>query len=185
MRWQCAARLYREIEDGCVVYTFIIETNEGIQNELLCDAAGFKDYLYLLSSLYTGVEKGPDYRPISRMGKQNLFQVVKNFSWLDRIKIFTRKNDLTKPDTAKFDFEGDLNHPFTELKTVPREKVRLLKDYAKLRGATVNDVLLTAYIRTLYQYFGRVVAVPRVVDLRKYPPNRKAGSISISHGEGS
>lgn len=146
-------------------------------NHMLCDAAGFKDYLYLLSSIYTGVEKDPDYRPVSIMGRRDLFQVVKNFSWLDRIKIFTGKNDLTKPDTAKFDFEGDPSRPFTEMKTVPREKVRLLKDYAKLRGATVNDVLLTAYIRTLYQYFGRVVAVPCAVDLRKYLPNRKAGSI--------
>lgn len=96
---------------------------------------------------------------------------------IDRIKIFTGSNDMTKPDAAKFDFEGDLNRPFIEMKTVPREKVGLLKDYAKLHGATVNDVLLTAYIRTLYRHFGRVVSVPCAVDLRKYLPNRKAGSI--------
>lgn len=146
-------------------------------NHMICDAAGFKDYLYLLSSIYTGVEKDPGYCPVPLTGKRNLRQIMKTFSWFDRLKIFTGNNDMTKPDTAKFDFEGDLKHPFIEMKTIPREKVRQLKDYAKLRGATVNDVLLTAYIRTLYQQFGRVVAVPCAVDLRKYLPNRKAGSI--------
>lgn len=146
-------------------------------NHMICDAAGFKEYLSFLSSIYTGVEKDPKYRPVPLTGNRDLRQVVKTFSWSDRIKIFTGSNDMTKPDTAKFDFEGDLNRPFIEMKTVPREKVRLLKDYAKLHGATVNDVLLTAYIRTLYQRFGRVVAVPCAVDLRKYLPNRKAGSI--------
>ena len=146
-------------------------------NHMICDAAGFKEYLSFLSSIYTGVEKDPKYRPVPLTGNRDLRQVVKTFSWSDRIKIFTGSNDMTKPDTAKFDFEGDLNRPFIEMKTVPREKVRLLKDYAKLHGATVNDVLLTAYIRTLYQHLGRVVAVPCAVDLRKYLPNRKAGSI--------
>jgi len=146
-------------------------------NHMICDAAGFKDYLTLLSSIYSGVEKDPSYHPASLIGKRNLAQVMRTFSWIDRIKIFTGKNDMTKPDTAKFDFEGDLNHPFIEMKTVSRDKVRLLKDYARMHGATVNDVLLTAYIRALYQYFGRTVAVPCAVDLRKYLPNRKAGSI--------
>lgn len=146
-------------------------------NHMLCDAAGFKDYLSLLSSIYTGVEKDPGYCPVPLTGKRNLRQIMKTFSWFDRLKIFTGNNDMTKPDTAKFDFEGDLKHPFIEMKTIPREKVRPLKDYAKLHGATVNDVLLTAYIRALYQQFGRVVAVPCTVDLRKYLPNRKAGSI--------
>ena len=146
-------------------------------NHMICDAAGFKDYLYLLSSTYTGVRKDPGYRPEALTGKRNLGQVMGTFSWLDRIKIFTGKNDMAKPDTAEFDFEGDLNHPFIEMKIVPRDKIMLLKNYAKKHGATVNDVLLAAYIRVLYQYFGRVVAVPCAVDLRKYLPNRKAGSI--------
>jgi NRPS condensation-like uncharacterized protein len=36
---------------------------------------------------------------------------------------------------------------------------------------------MTAYIRALYQHFGRIVALPCAVDLRKYLPDRKAGSI--------
>lgn len=146
-------------------------------NHMICDAAGFKDYLYWLSSIYTGVEKDPDYRPVSLTGKRNLGQVMRTFPWFDRIKIFVGNNDMTKNDTARFDFEGDPDHPFIERKIIPREKFELLKGYAKIHGATVNDVLLTAYIRMLYQQFGRVVAVPCAVDLRRYLPNRKAGSI--------
>lgn len=146
-------------------------------NHMLCDAAGFKEYLYLLSSIYTGVEKDPGYRPVPLSGRRDLGQVMRTFSPLDRIKIFAGSNDMTKPDSTRFDFEGDLRHPFIEMKAVPREKVRRLKDYARLHGATVNDVLLTAYIRALYRHFGRAVVLPCVVDLRKYLPTRKAGNI--------
>ncbi len=146
-------------------------------NHMICDAAGFKDYLYWLSSIYTKGGKDPGYRPMSLTGRRDIGQVMRTFSWFDRIKIFTGSNDLTKNDTARFDFEGDLTHPFIEMKTIQRERFRLLRDYAKIHGATVNDVLLTAYIRTLYRHFGRSIVVPCVVDLRKYLPNRRAGSI--------
>lgn len=146
-------------------------------NHMICDAAGCKDYLYWLSSIYTKAGKDPNYRPESLTGRRNLGQIMKTFSWAERVRIFAGSNDMKKHDEARFDFEGDLNNPFIELRTVPREKFRRLKDDAKALGATINDVLLTAYIRSLNQYFGHSIALPCSVDLRKYLPGRKAGSI--------
>lgn len=146
-------------------------------NHMICDAAGFKEYLYLLASIYTRLEKDPGFRPKSAMGKRDIGQIMKSFSFFDKVKIFAGSDNMTKHDAAKFDFEGDLDHPFIEMRRIPCEKLRLLKEYAKGSGATVNDVLLAAYLRTLYHHFGHAVAVPCAVDLRKYLPNRRAGSI--------
>lgn len=146
-------------------------------NHMICDAAGCKDYLYWLSSIYTKMGKDPDYRPEPLTGKRNLGQIMKTFSWAERLRIFSGSNDMKKHDAARFDFEGDLNNPFIEMRTVPREKFRRLKEDAKALGATINDTVLTAYIRSLNQYFGHSIALPCSVDLRKYLPGRKAGSI--------
>lgn len=53
--------------------------------------------------------------------------------------------------------------------------------YGKSYGATVNDVLLTAYMRALQIFLqledGYNLAMPCAVDLRKYLPQRKARGI--------
>lgn len=146
-------------------------------NHMLCDAAGFKDYLYLLSSIYTKIGQNPDYCPESAMGDRKINQVLKTFSTRDKLKILFQKNDMSTHDKAMFDFEEDLENPFIEMRTVPHEQFCLLKAYAKAHGATVNDVMLTAFIRVLFHLFGRVISVPCTIDLRKYLPNRRADGI--------
>lgn len=141
-------------------------------NHMLCDAAGFKDYLYMLSEIYMDLESKPSYRAWA-IGNRRIEQVYKTFTFRDRLKILHSKSNGT-PDPAKFDFEEAEGSPFAELRTISREQFTRLKTYAKEHGATVNDVFLTAYMRQLYRYFGHTVIVPCVVDLRKYLPNRKA-----------
>ncbi len=146
-------------------------------NHMLCDAAGFKDYLYLLSSIYTQVGENPEYRPHSVMGDRKIQQVLKTFSAQDKLNIIFKKYNMAVHDKALFNFEGDLKNPFIELRTIPREQFRLLKEYAKVHDATVNDVILTAFIRVLYGLFGRVVTVPCTIDLRRHLLNHKAAGI--------
>jgi NRPS condensation-like uncharacterized protein len=154
-----------------------VDTLCATMNHMLCDAAGFKDYLYLLSSIYTNIGENPDYRPKSVMGDRKIRQVLNTFSIWDKLKILFKKNDVTTHDAAKFEFEGDLKNPFIEMRTIPQDQFCLIKAYAKGHAATVNDVMLTAFIRVLFHLFGRVVTVPCAIDLRKYLPDRKAGSL--------
>jgi NRPS condensation-like uncharacterized protein len=76
-------------------------------NHMICDAAGCKEYIYWLSSIYENVRKKPDFRPEALTGKRNLGQIVKTFSWTDRIRIFSGSNDMKKHGEARFDLEGD------------------------------------------------------------------------------
>ena len=142
-------------------------------NHMLCDAAGFKDFLYMLSENYMNQgQDTPDGRAPA-MGSRRIKQVYKALSFRDRMKILVSQSG-SPPDTAAFKFDDAAGTPFSELRTIPREQFLSLKTYAKKHTATVNDVFLTAYMRLLFRYFGRTVVLPCVVDLRKYLPNRKA-----------
>ncbi|MDP4093101.1 MAG: WS/DGAT domain-containing protein [Bacillota bacterium] len=145
-------------------------------NHMLCDAAGFKDYLYILSDIYINIDNEPNYKPAA-MGDRKISQIFKTFSLQDKLKIMFSKNDILTHDLAKFEFEGDISNPFIEKLTVSKESFCRLKDYAKEHNATVNDVILTAYMRVLFQIFDHPIIVPCVVDLRKYLPNRRAKGI--------
>ncbi len=70
----------------------------------------------------------------------------------------------------------DLSNPFIEIRTINKERFCMIKTYAKEHEATVNDIMLTAYIRVLFQLFGKCVTIPCTVALRKYLPNHKGES---------
>ncbi|MDF2888281.1 MAG: hypothetical protein K0R23_2666 [Lacrimispora sp.] len=147
-----------------------------LMNHMLCDAAGFKDYLYLLSSIYNEIREDANYQPPA-LGSRRLSQITGLFSWKDRIKILFSKNDMSTHDPAQFKLEGDLNNPFIETRSIPKEVFLNLKEYARNHDATINDMILTAYIRTLYETIGYVFEIPSTVDLRKYLPGHKAEGI--------
>ncbi|MGC6174689.1 hypothetical protein [Lacrimispora sp. 38-1] len=147
-----------------------------LMNHMLCDAAGFKDYLYLLSSIYNNIEKDSDFHP-PVSGSRRLSQINQMFSLKDRMKILFSKNDMSAHDPARLQLEGDLNNPFIEIRSIPEEIFLKLKEYARRHNATINDMILSAYIRTLYETFGYAFPIPSTVDLRKYLPGHKAEGI--------
>jgi NRPS condensation-like uncharacterized protein len=145
-------------------------------NHMLCDAAGFKDYLYMLSYIYSNIEENPYYLP-SPMGNRKISQIFKTFSIRDKLKIMFSKNDMFSLDQAKLELEGNPSSPFIEIRTILKEHFCQIKAYAKKHGATVNDVILTAYMRVLFQIFDRVVTTTCTVDMRKYLPDHRADGI--------
>jgi NRPS condensation-like uncharacterized protein len=146
-------------------------------NHMLCDAAGFKDLLYLLSSIYTDINKNSTYPPLTAMHDRKIRQLLRTFSIRDKLKIYFSNNNMSIHDSAEFHFEGNLKNPFIEMRTMPREQFCALKAYAKLHNATVNDVMLTALNRVLFHIFGRTITIPCANDLRKYLPSHKADGI--------
>lgn len=147
-----------------------------LMNHMLCDGAGFKDYLYLLSDIYSNLEENPDYCP-ETFGSRRISQVLKAFSIYDKLKIISSKNNMYIHDPATFELTGDLKTPFIEQRKIPRDMFCQLKTYVKKHNATINDLFLSAYIRCLYKEFGYTVTIPCTVDLRKYLVDRKAEGI--------
>jgi NRPS condensation-like uncharacterized protein len=149
-----------------------------IMNHMICDAAGFKEYLYLLSSIYSHIEEAPGYRPDYKNAVRDTKQVYRRLSLVTKAKMLCDRYRVSKHSSgAIFPLEGDLSSPFIATHRIPDARFRLIKAYAGQRQSTVNDIMLTAYIRTLYKTLGRPVAVSCVVDLRKYLTEKRAAGI--------
>lgn len=127
-------------------------------NHMLCDAAGFKEYLYLLCNIYSNSDETWNLHRKS-MGNRMLKQIFKTFSIRDKLKILLGKDDMVTIDSIQFGLDGDRSNPFIEKRFIPKEQFYALKVFAKQYGATVNDLIVAAYLRVLYQLYGRTIVL--------------------------
>jgi NRPS condensation-like uncharacterized protein len=150
-----------------------------IMNHMVCDAAGFKEYLYMLSSIYSNLKKDIYYKPDFVMGSRSIKQLFSKFSILDKIKILFSSSQLSKYSSGiVFPLKGDINNPFIVKHKISKDRFLFIKAYAKKNNSTINDIILTAYIRALRKVLNcSITAIPCPVDLRKYLPDRKAEAI--------
>ena len=147
-----------------------------IINHMLCDGADFKELLYLLSSIYSGLNHNPSYKPSYMLGSRSAVQIINTFNLKSKAKILSQKYGLSRhDDSIVFPLEGDRKTPFIVTHTLGQEKLKMIKAYAKLYGATVNDAILAAYIRALHKTLpGRTTSIQCVLDLRKFLPDKKS-----------
>lgn len=150
-----------------------------VMNHMISDAAGLREYLYMLSSIYSNLKSGRDYTPGSKIKSRSAGQVFSKFSFSDKFKILFSSAKLSKyRGKLVFPLQGDNSNPFIVKHKIPRERFLYVKSYAKENNATVNDAILAAYIRALSKELnGSSVALPCPVDLRRYLPEKKAKGI--------
>ena len=152
-------------------------------NHMVSDAAGFKEYLYLLSEIYAALLKNPELKPHYNIcGDRSMGQIFHaSGGLLKRLKILMAPDGMSKHDCGfQFSFEGDHANPFIITLRLPRDRVQAIKAYGKIYGATLNDVILAAYIRALkcfLQLDDCRLVVPCAIDLRKYMSQHRARSI--------
>ena len=145
-------------------------------NHMLCDGAGFKELLYLLSFAYSQLKKNPNYRLPRQNGSRSERQILHAFHMKSKVKILTQRYGLSRhDDSIVFGLEGNKNTPLIVTHTIPRERFLAAKGFAKHYGATVNDLLLAAYLRALHRVLpDRTAVIQCVLDLRKFLPHKKA-----------
>lgn len=146
-----------------------------IINHMVSDGGGFKEYLYLLADLYSKCEKDSGYHAKPQpFGRRNLNQLLQNLSFKEKLDILFSKAQSHKPDPAMIlPIKGDPSSPILVIRRIEKERFSRIRSFAKNSHASVNDMLLAAYIRVLYRVTGCAdITVPCPVDLRKY---KKAG----------
>lgn len=145
-----------------------------IINHMLCDGAGFKELLYGLSSIYSHLRVDSDYKPACQDGPRSAGQVLRAFGLRGRMRILSQRYGLSRyDDCVVFGLEGDRKTPFIVTHTIARERFLRAKSFAREYGATVNDVMLAAYLRALQQRVpGQTTAIQCVLDLRKFLPSK-------------
>lgn len=148
------------------------------------DAAGLKDYLYLLASIYRHLSADPDYEPVPNIkGSRGLWQVYKQLDVSQLARVI--KGALKKRDrTPGWSFPLDVprrHEPFMICRQLNVDRFKYLREFAHKNQATVNDVVLAAYYRSLYRIIrperNERLRIGVTFDLRRYLPSRKADAI--------
>lgn len=152
------------------------------------DGASVKEGTYLIAEYYRRLGSDPHYMPEPNLdGSRSARQISSRFGLLDKLKMlrrYTRNSPLKKGSWKAFPVSApasDKRTPYMLRVTVPPEKFRTMKAYGIRYGATVNDMLLTAFYRSLHNVIGampgREMGVMTTADLRRYLPEKKAGAL--------
>ena len=122
-------------------------------NHMICDAADFKQYLYFLCKIYSELAANPAYRPAAINGDRSIRGVLRRFPMGVKLKsLLTQSKDNNRTGNHRFPLsEGGDVRPFILTRLLERDRISALKDYCRAKGATLNDAVLTAYYRCLFQ----------------------------------
>jgi NRPS condensation-like uncharacterized protein len=143
-------------------------------NHMICDAAGFKQYLDFLCQIYSALAADPAYRPPTIAGDRSMRGVLRRFPLSVRFKsLFRQSGDNNRTGSHRFPLsEGGEARPFILTRKLGRERVAALHDYCRAKGATLNDAVLTAFYRRVFQQLalkaGAELQIPIMVDMRRY-----------------
>jgi len=142
-------------------------------SHIVCDAAGFKEYLYLLGRLYTALYNGEEPPPQAFLdrGTQPLFV---DTTWQERRRILRSAPDShVFPDRNQIGINFDSGEPrvYMENRVVFEDGLAALKAHGQAQGATVNDGFMALYSRAFCKNTAtQHVWMPSTIDLRKYIP---------------
>jgi NRPS condensation-like uncharacterized protein len=169
--------LMQEIDeqDGPQMKVALLKSSETdelcvIMNHMLCDAAGFKDVLYRLASLYSALESKSTCINAPMIKERSVAQIFKTLTPGQRLRIYLKRGTISPQGMFHFCFESCPDSPFIESRIIPPEQFALIREYAKAHRASVNDVVMTACIRVLSGIFGKPDILPCAIDVRRFLP---------------
>lgn len=152
-------------------------------NHMCTDGAGVKEYIQLLSSIYSTLEKNHEvFIPIQRVaGRKDQDKLFRELG-INNPETLLDPEKITPKTMWVFPlWHGGTNVPRYAVKRLPYGQLDLLSRYGKERGATINDLILTAYYRAMFEISNPPYNVPMdistTVDLRRYLPDHKTEAI--------
>lgn len=152
-------------------------------NHACCDGAGTKEYVQLLSEIYSTIDQKyeifiPEPAKRTRKDQDRLFSILgikdPEAQWIPGSEI----TNATWPFPWK-QVQADTSRMV--VCRLSQEQLEEIKRYSKAKGATINDLILTAYYRAMPEMgqpvYGEPMDISVTVDLRRYLPDRKTEAI--------
>lgn len=148
-------------------------------NHACCDGAGTKEYIKLLSEIYSVTEN--DYgtftaKPTKRSRKDQ-DRLFSNLGIIDPEKEWIPGSEITRA-TWPFPWssvQSDKTH--ISVCSLPEGLLDEMTNYSKAMNATINDMILTAFYRAMSKtgqpIFDEPMEIPLTIDLRRYLPDNK------------
>ncbi|NHJ84070.1 MAG: hypothetical protein FK734_01325 [Asgard group archaeon] len=150
-------------------------------NHAIVDGGGIIEFLELLAKNYKQLTLNPNYTLDSYISEgRDLKQVLRKFNIFQKIFIFF-KNMSSKPNWA-FPWIGNKQTaPNYIIRRFEPEQFRKIKTYGKKFNATINDMVLTAFYRSVFKLLNIKHNEPLVtvvtINLRMYLQDKKGYSI--------
>lgn len=145
-----------------------------VENHMCMDGGDLKYFMKSLCKNYNDfVEKG--ISPVDlRTGTRSYESVYEGFSSGEKKMAKNLYKNINSKDNHGFPFTPDniLDKSFIAKRKIPAEKFDKIRAAGKAHGATINDMLLTAYFYSLYELAGfeksESVSISCAVDLRRH-----------------
>ncbi len=182
-----------EIDEAktCQVNAKIIRTKKKdtlcfAMNHMVCDAAGFKEYLYVLSDIYMKLERDKEYTP-DYILDGNRSAVGFYFDFIKRQTSFKKKMEVLFKAQSHNKYKSEIpltvggnTKPDIVTRSIDAERFSRVKEYGKQRGATINDIFLTAFYLTVAEYVkekNEEIKIPCMVDLRRFEAKNETDAL--------
>lgn len=145
-----------------------------MENHMCMDGGDFKYFLKALCKSYNDyVEKG--ISPLKlRTGSRSYDRIYAAFSEEDAHTARNLYKNVCAKKTHKFPLTPDSkdDHAFIVRLKIDSERTRRIKEVGKAHGATVNDMLLTAFFNSMYELCelpdSEDIVIPCAIDLRRH-----------------
>jgi len=152
-------------------------------NHICCDGAGTKEYIQLLSEFYNALEQKNNVLSITPRiaGRKDQDKLVEALGIKDPKSEWKPLQDAPRtvwPFPWKPVLKNDSRYAMCRM---PQSQLDVMSRYGKARGATINDLILTAYYRAMFNFshplYGIPMDISTTVDLRRYLPDNKTEAI--------
>lgn len=157
---------------------------------IAADAGAVKQYLYRLAAIYRKLTDDPAYRPQPNPGKRGLGPLVRQLSLRDLPGMLRRgrrnlRSTLSPRRNWTLPLVNATEPRFFPYRRLDQPTFRRVKAFARRHGATINDLALTATLRSFERLARRPPNTPRrlvcTVDLRRYlAPQDEVGICNLS-----
>ena len=143
-------------------------------NHMVGDGAGFKGFLYFLGAIYGGLAADPGFKPAPLAGDRAIGRVLGRIGLRAKFKaLWAQGGDRSRAGDHRFPLSASgAVEPFIVTRRLDRARTEAIRNYGHGESATLNDLVLTAFYRCLFRRLkltaGAVVAVPVMVDMRRY-----------------
>ena len=156
-------------------------------DHVAADTGGLKEYVYLLSDTYRRLAgDGSCARTPRKLADRSLRQVLEQFGIAEKAKAMLSGS----PPAQRWGFPwrgaGHDGREFA-VRRLTVDRLTAVKEYGKGKGATVNDCVLAAYYRALFELAGPEpgvgVTINVPIDLRRYRAGGRAEAVCNLSGQ--
>jgi NRPS condensation-like uncharacterized protein len=137
-------------------------------NHMAFDGAGLKEYLYLLSGLYSG--SSPE---VARGGTRSLSALLAGIPFRRRLACMLRRS-LVVGGGGPLAIDGEARATRLALLRIEPEVLGRVRAFCRTLGITINDLVMALLCRAMAarEPGRRTVTLQTMVDLRRYAPAR-------------